>query len=351
MADEMDEKPSGQLNDGESVQKVIDEAPQEVASKTPKTDNDGSSNENGEELVHEAPFVEESKGPSSETNVSAQNGASNKNRNKKPLLIAAVIACLILLSLPMVFPQLFCKHESWREATCDAPRTCEQCGKTEGDPLGHDWSEATCTTPKTCSRCGATDGEALGHDLGEWKHVVDYINASSEDVQKCKRCGKTVDTKNKADMTSFVGDGKFTISAADYCERLEDAFATVTDSSSIKVGIEKSSDGETTGLKITHGSKTIAYGLFFSDSSTSLAQSMTRSEDAVQNIVIYFESGTGSTYIAASIISTVEACDPSLSSTEARSVATDCLDGQVEKNGITYTMTKSDGWWLGARIS
>lgn len=134
MADEMDEKPSGQLNDGESVQKVIDEAPQEVASKTPKTDNDGSSNENGEELVQEAPFVEESKGPSSETNVSAQNGASNKNRNKKPLLIAALIACLILLSLPMVFPQLFCKHESWREATCDAPRTCEQCGKTEGDP-------------------------------------------------------------------------------------------------------------------------------------------------------------------------------------------------------------------------
>ena len=29
--------------------------------------------------------------------------------------------------------------------------------------LEHNWAEATCTTPKTCTDCGATEGEALGH--------------------------------------------------------------------------------------------------------------------------------------------------------------------------------------------
>lgn len=27
----------------------------------------------------------------------------------------------------------------------------------------HTWSEATCTEPKTCSECGETEGKALGH--------------------------------------------------------------------------------------------------------------------------------------------------------------------------------------------
>ena len=33
----------------------------------------------------------------------------------------------------------------------------------------HVWTDATCTTPKTCSECGETEGEALGHT---WVTVI-----------------------------------------------------------------------------------------------------------------------------------------------------------------------------------
>ena len=71
---------------------------------------------------------------------------------------------------------------SWKGATCEAAKTCERCGKTEGEALGHSWKEATCETAKTCERCGETEGEALGHS---WK------GATCEASKTCERCGKT----------------------------------------------------------------------------------------------------------------------------------------------------------------
>lgn len=49
---------------------------------------------------------------------------------------------------------------------------------TEKDPCanGHKWVEATCSSPETCSVCGKTSGQPLGHDL--------YIT-------KCTRCDYT----------------------------------------------------------------------------------------------------------------------------------------------------------------
>ena len=56
---------------------------------------------------------------------------------------------------------------SWSEATCDAPKTCTVCGTTAGAALSHVWKAATCETPKTCTLCKATEGEALGHQPHE----------------------------------------------------------------------------------------------------------------------------------------------------------------------------------------
>ena len=85
------------------------------------------------------------------------------------------------------------KHE-WTDATCTAPKTCTLCGATEGeaDPGKHEWTDATCTAPKTCTVCSTTEGEALGHDYGE-----DGI---------CSVCGKY---KNSIiiSMTDRYGDG------------------------------------------------------------------------------------------------------------------------------------------------
>lgn len=69
---------------------------------------------------------------------------------------------------------------TWKEATCTTPKTCTVCGKTEGDAIGHTWEEATCDTPKTCGMCGKTEGEALGHS---WE------DATCENPKKCSVCG------------------------------------------------------------------------------------------------------------------------------------------------------------------
>lgn len=43
-------------------------------------------------------------------------------------------------------------------------RTCRnQYTDHNVDALGHDWQDATCTAPKTCSDCGTTNGSALAH--------------------------------------------------------------------------------------------------------------------------------------------------------------------------------------------
>lgn len=75
------------------------------------------------------------------------------------------------------------KGHTWVDATCTSPKTCSVCGATEGSKLDHKWKEATCTKPKTCSLCGATEGEPLGHDVG----------ISCTEKTTCKRCGATVE--------------------------------------------------------------------------------------------------------------------------------------------------------------
>ena len=72
---------------------------------------------------------------------------------------------------------------AWKEATCTAAKICSRCGAVEGEALGHTWEEATCTEPETCSRCGETRKEPLGH---QWN------SATCTEPQICRRCGETV---------------------------------------------------------------------------------------------------------------------------------------------------------------
>lgn len=75
--------------------------------------------------------------------------------------------CLIF-ALIMVLGLCACGHKhTWVEATCTEPKTCSECGETEGEPLGHDWIEATLTEPMKCSRCGITQGQP--YIVGIWQ--------------------------------------------------------------------------------------------------------------------------------------------------------------------------------------
>lgn len=83
---------------------------------------------------------------------------------------------------------------SWLEATCENPKTCGVCGATDGEALEHKWLEADCRNPKTCSECGTTDGEALGHD---WTEATYWTK------KKCSTCGKTEGKVIESDFEKY----------------------------------------------------------------------------------------------------------------------------------------------------
>lgn len=94
-----------------------------------------------------------------------------------------VLFCLAVLCLA-VLTGCGCEH-TWSDAACDAPKTCGECGATEGTTPAHQWLSATCESPKTCRECGAIEGMPAGHN---WR------SATCESPATCKVCSKTKGT-------------------------------------------------------------------------------------------------------------------------------------------------------------
>lgn len=307
--------------------------------------SDGASGTPSSEIP---PSNEDDGARKNEENDSLLTRAIHKLGNKKRAAIAAAVAVVIIFSLPMLFPQLFCSHKLWANATCTSPRVCKSCGKTEGEPLGHEWEEATCTTPKTCQRCGETKGEPLGHQPDSWTKEVDYVDATSKEIRECERCGEVVDTRNEKEITSFLGDGKFSISPEGFIDRLNEEFSDIPNCSSMNADYELDDSGMGLELQIKNGSKIAGIGGFFSDSSNPVLLSYLGSENCFKNIVMYFEN---SDYAAATALATIQAIDPTLSFSDAKEVGAACVDTPTVKNGITYAIVASNGeYWLSARI-
>ena len=222
----------------------------------------------------------------------------------------------------MLFPQLFCTHKLWANATCTSPRTCKSCGKTEGEPL---W-----------------------HQPGSWTTEVDYVDATSKEIRECEKCGEVVDTRNEKEITSFLGDGKFSISPKGFIDRLNEEFSDIPNCSSMNADYELDDSGMGLELQIKNGSKIAGIGGFFSDSSNPVLLSYLGSENCFKNIVMYFEN---SDYAAATALATIQAIDPTLSFSDAKEVGAACVDTPTVKNGITYAIVASNGeYWLSARI-
>lgn len=109
---------------------------------------------------------------------------------KRSLCILVLILCLSMLTG-------CCFHKEWYAATCTAPKTCVECGKTEGEPLGHFWAHATCETPKTCTACYLTEGSSLGHR---------WLDATTEAPKTCTTCALTEGER-------IITDPRFTTAA------------------------------------------------------------------------------------------------------------------------------------------
>lgn len=99
---------------------------------------------------------------------------------------------------------------SWQDATCQAPKTCDVCGVTEGDIGTHSYLLATCTKPMTCSVCGQTNGTALGHRDSLYK-TLDEPTCTEEGWGRyeCSRCSEQYEKAIPATGHTF-GDVAYT---------------------------------------------------------------------------------------------------------------------------------------------
>lgn len=87
------------------------------------------------------------------------------------------------LALALCLGLAACGHtHTWKDADCTAPKTCTECGKTEGELGPHVWVEATCEQAKHCELCGETEGQPLTHN---------WTEATYDAPRTCSLCGKT----------------------------------------------------------------------------------------------------------------------------------------------------------------
>lgn len=73
-----------------------------------------------------------------------------------------LVSIVLILIASMIMTGCCLQHD-WQPATCEEPKTCSKCGKTDGEPLGHKYEDGNCVTPRICSVCGEAEGEAPGH--------------------------------------------------------------------------------------------------------------------------------------------------------------------------------------------
>lgn len=117
---------------------------------------------------------------------------NQKDKKKLPKWAYIIMGGFGALIILLVVLSSICFHE-WNPATCLAPETCAECGKTRGETLDHEWVEASCKSPKTCAVCKTTEGEALGHSVKEWKNVSkSTCTAKGKDEGTCTVCKETV---------------------------------------------------------------------------------------------------------------------------------------------------------------
>ena len=98
---------------------------------------------------------------------------------------------------------------NWNDATCQTPKTCTDCGATEGTALPHNWNDATCQTPKTCTECGITEGTPLAHNYGQWGKTEQDSSGQWLHSRSCTLCGslQTEETEGPSIRTDLGSAG------------------------------------------------------------------------------------------------------------------------------------------------
>ena len=162
---------------------------------------------------------------------------------KKVLSLIAILCMAVLFVVGCDLipkPNKTCEH-NWTEATCTEPKTCSECGETDGEANGHTeeviaGAAATCTEAgltdgKKCTVCGVTTLEqttiaALGHtEETVAGKAATCTEAGMTDGKKCSVCGVTTVEQTVIDALGHkpeADDGDVTTAVT--CERCDYVF-------------------------------------------------------------------------------------------------------------------------------
>lgn len=222
----------------------------------------------------------------------------------------------------------------WAPATCTTPKTCTVCSEIEGTAPGHDWKAATCTTPKTCRSCDETEGEAKGHNAGDWiNSEPDYKTCKYTRTKNCTNCGEALESE-EAVLTQLHTDGKFIFSAYDLSRRIELAVKELNIS-----GFTVSSfnnDGTFVTQFKYNGS--VVGNLGYNDSTNALTKYINRNEHDVCDIVVAL--GGDADPIVYTMVAITIACEPDISADDAVTITSNVITSAQSSSVYNYNGLK-----------
>lgn len=210
-----------------------------------------------------------------------------------------------------------------------------------GCSCDHEWIEATCEEPKTCEKCDKTEGEALGHSIGDWTYEKTNVKyAETTYAKKCENCGEVSD-RNTEKIDSFIEDREFEMTAEEFTERLNYKFGSIKENTLMTQ--EQSLDGDYGCAIGDSSSKEVLGGIIFAAKNE---EAITSSQGNTKNISLI----TGIVYetddVARVLLGVIVTLDPSLSVSDAIDVGKATTNAArsgdaYTKNGITYMITLS----------
>lgn len=197
----------------------------------------------------------------------------------------------------------------------------------------HQWQPATCTSAKTCTNCGKTEGEPLGHARGEVEAYTNYISAKLVTTTSCKICEAELD-RYEIDMSKFHDGNVFTFTPSNFSLRFD---AMLDEINNCTLNAECISRGNAIICNIEDSGNDIGYVGFFSND-----QVFTPSQKYDDNIDSVFLSTDGASALefAEMAVSLIQTCDPSLSFEEAKDIASESF---TIKNGLSYLVVIENG--------
>lgn len=143
----------------------------------------------------------------------------------KKRMTALLLAIAALLTLTACGQKSPVHEHVWQEADCLTPKTCADCGETEGEALGHSLTEATHWAPSVCSACGEELGEALIPDFEKYGYkVIDASEVPTEHSLTVDASGNIVSKGLQYTGGEVMGGYSFSICRGDVVLKEREVF-------------------------------------------------------------------------------------------------------------------------------